>query len=91
MDLLRPTCAEGRRPRPPAVSAADQAQALEVLGQAQEAMGGKAFVEQRTQISKGAGTLSPPGMPQPMPIQSIITYRVLPDKERTEIKLPMGT
>jgi zinc protease len=72
------------------VSDADRARALELAKKAQNALGGRAFVEQRTQITRGTGTLSPPNMPQPLPIQSIVSYRVLPDKERTEITLSMG-
>jgi predicted Zn-dependent peptidase len=90
VDFLR---ADLRKPKATvaAASEADQAKALEMLRKAQEALGGKAFVEQRSQISKGSGTLTPPGAPQPMPIPSIVNYRVLPDKERTEIQLPMGS
>ncbi len=87
-DLRKPK-AEKAAAAPP--SAADQAQALEVIRKTHAALGGKAFLEQRTQISKGAGSVTPPGMPQPMPISSIVSYRVLPDKERTELQLPMGT
>jgi zinc protease len=88
--------ADLRKPKPgkPAAapaSAADQAQALDLLRQAQAALGGKAFVEQKTQVSKGTGSIQPPGMPQPMPVPSIVSYRVFPAKERTEIQLPMGT
>ncbi|HKI00648.1 MAG TPA: pitrilysin family protein [Thermoanaerobaculia bacterium] len=90
VDFLR---ADLRKPKSaqPAASASDQAQALELLRKAQEALGGTAFVEQRSQVAKGSGTMTPPGVPQPLPIPSIVTYRVLPDKERTEIQLPMGT
>jgi predicted Zn-dependent peptidase len=90
VDFLR---ADLRKPKATvaAASGADQAKALEMLRKAQEALGGKAFVEQRSQISRGSGTLTPPGAPQPVPIPSIVNYRVLPDKERTEIQLPMGS
>lgn len=85
--------ADLRKPKAekPAVSAADQTQGLELIKKVQAALGGKAFLEQKTQIAKGSGSMSPPGMPQPLPIPSIVNYRVLPDKERTEIQLPMGT
>lgn len=85
--------ADLRKPKAekPAVSAADQTQGLELARKAQAALGGKAFLEQKTQVSKGSGSISPPGMPQPMPIPSVVTYRVLPNKERSEIQLPMGT
>lgn len=72
-------------------SDADQAKGRELLGKVQAALGGKAFLEQKTQIAKGAGSMTPPGAPQPMPIPSIVTYRLLPAKERTELQLPMGT
>ncbi|HYO13682.1 MAG TPA: pitrilysin family protein [Thermoanaerobaculia bacterium] len=72
------------------VSAADSVRALELAKKAQNAMGGKAFVDQRTQITRGTGSITPPGAPQALPIQSIVSYRILPDKERTEITLPMG-
>lgn len=72
------------------VSDADRSRALDLAKKAQNAMGGKAFVEQRSQITRGSGSITPPGAPQAMPIQSIVSYRVLPDKERTEITLPMG-
>ena len=90
VDFLRADLRKSK-PAAAAVSAADQSEALAVIQKTHAALGGKAFLEQRTQISKGTGSLSPPGMPQPMPIDSVVTYRVLPDKERSEIQLPMGT
>ncbi len=91
LDLLQ---ADLRRPKDQTASApvsdADRSRAREILGRAREAMGGKAFVEQRSQVSKGTGTLSPPGMPQPLPIQSVVVYEVFPAKTRTELGLPMG-
>jgi YD repeat-containing protein len=91
IDLLQ---ADLRRPKDQTASApvsdADGNRAREILGRAREAMGGKAFVEQRSQVSKGTGTLSPPGMPQPLPIQSVVVYEVFPAKTRTELGLPMG-
>ncbi len=88
VDFLR---ADLRKQKAAPASAADQSQALEVIQKVHAALGGKAFLEQRTQISKGTGSITPPGMPQAMPIPSVVTYRVLPDKERSEIQLPMGT
>jgi zinc protease len=87
-DLRKPKEA---KPAAAPASAGEQTQAMELLRKAQEALGGKAFVEQKSQVSKGTGSLSPPGMPQPMPVPSIVNYRVFPEKERTEIQLPMGT
>jgi zinc protease len=91
LDLLQ---ADLRRPKDLAASApvsgADRNRAREILGRVREAMGGKAFLEQRSQISKGTGTLTAPGMPQPMPLQSVVVYEVFPAKTRTELGLPMG-
>lgn len=75
----------------PAVSAADQTRGMEIVRKVQQALGGAAFIGQKTQIVKGSGTLSPPGAPQPMQITSLTTYSVMPDKDRTEITLPMGS
>lgn len=93
VDLLQANLQKVDEEKPTAApaSAADTAKALEVLKKAQEAMGGKAFLEQRTQIAKGTGKITPPGMPQSVPIQSITAYRLLPDKERTDIAVPLGT
>jgi len=91
LDLLQ---ADLRRPKEQTTAApasdADRARARELLGRAREAMGGKAFVEQRSQVSKGTGTLFAPGMPQPLPVQSVAVYEVFPAKTRTELSLPMG-
>lgn len=73
------------------LSGEDRVRGLALAEQARQAMGGKAFVEQRTQISKGSGTLSPGGAPQPFPIQSLVIYQVFPDKMRSDFTLPMGT
>ncbi|HEX4964441.1 MAG TPA: hypothetical protein VF173_26735, partial [Thermoanaerobaculia bacterium] len=59
--------------------------------QAQAALGGKAFVEQKTQISKGSATLTPPGMPQPIAVPTLVSYRQFPDAERTEMTTAMGS
>ena len=75
----------------PAASAADQTRGMEIVRKAQQALGGAAFTGQKTQIVKGSGTLSPPGAPQPMQITSLTTYSVMPDQDRTELTLPMGS
>jgi predicted Zn-dependent peptidase len=75
----------------PAASAADQARGMEIVRKVQQALGGAAFTGQKTQIVKGTGTLSPPGAPQPMQITSLTTYSMMPDKDRTELTLPMGS
>jgi zinc protease len=72
-------------------SATEQAQGMALLRQAQQALGGKAFIEQKSQIAKGTGTFNFPGAPQPVPVPSYVDYQVLPDKQRTEINLSMGT
>jgi zinc protease len=74
-----------------AVSDADRARALDLLAKARQAMGGKAFAEQRSQISRGTGTMTPPGAPQPMALQSVVLTEVFPDKSRSDVTLPMGT
>lgn len=93
LDLLR---ADLRRPKEASPAAApasdaDRAKALTILGQARQAMGGQAFAGQKTQVSKGTGSVSPPGAPQPMALQSVVTYEIFPNKTRTEMALPMGT
>lgn len=89
LDLLR---ADLRKPKTeqPAASAADQTRGMELAKKAQQALGGAAFTGQKTQVQKGSGTISPPGAPQAMPLSSMTVYRVLPDKERSELTLPMG-
>jgi zinc protease len=89
LDLLR---ADLRKPKAAqAAPAAADPKALEMLRQAQAALGGKAFAEQKTQIAKGSGTLTPPGAPQPIAIPSLVSYRRYPDAERTEMTTPMGS
>jgi zinc protease len=83
-DLRKPKAAQA------APSAAD-AKALDLLRQAQAALGGKAFVEQKTQIAKGSATMTPPGAPQPLVIPTLVTYRRYPDAERTEMTTAMGS
>src|SRR6185436_6956551 len=38
----------------------------------------------------GSGTLSPPGAPGPMPLPSVVSYEVFPNKSRQELQLPFG-
>lgn len=90
LDLLASDLRKAR-PAVAEVSEADRARALAILEEARKALGGQAFVEQRSQLSKGTGTLSPPGVPQAFPIQSLTIYQVFPDKIRSEFTLPMGT
>ena len=93
LDPLAPDLRKTKAEKPAAapVSGEDRARAVTLAEQARQALGGKAFVEQRTQIAKGTGTLSPPGAPQSFPIQSLVIYQVFPDKSRSEFTLPMGT
>ncbi len=90
LDLLRADLRKAKAEQP-AASAADQTRGLEVVRKVQQALGGAAFTGQKTQVVKGSGTISPPGAPQPMQITSLTTYTVMPDKERTELTLPMGS
>ena len=83
-DLRKPKAAQT------APGAADT-KALDLLRQAQAALGGKAFVEQKTQIAKGSATLTPPGAPQPIAIPTLVSYRRYPDAERTEMTTAMGS
>ncbi len=73
-----------------AVSEADATKARDLLAQARQAMGGKAFAEQRSQIVRGSGSMTPPGAPGAMPIKSVVVYEVYPDQNRTELDLPFG-
>lgn len=83
-DLRKPKSAQA------APTAADT-KALDLLRQAQAALGGKAFVEQKTQIAKGSATMTPPGAPQPVAIPTLVSYRRFPDSERTEMTTAMGS
>jgi zinc protease len=75
----------------PPASPAERARARQLLRQAQQAMGGDAFVHQRSQMTRGAATMTPANAPQPVKIESVVSYRVMPGKMRLELKLPMGT
>ncbi len=86
-DLRRPKAAQAA---PTAGSPADT-KAQDLLRQAQAALGGKAFVEQKTQITKGSATMTPPGAPQPLAIPTLVSYRRFPDAERTEMTTAMGS
>jgi hypothetical protein len=90
VDFLRADLRKAKTEQP-AASAADQTRGMEIVRKVQQALGGAAFTGQKTQIVKGSGTLSPPGAPQPMQITALTTYTVMPDKERTELTLPMGS
>lgn len=70
--------------------------AMALLGETLEALGGEAFLQQRSQIDRGSGTLTPPTMPQPLPISSLTIYQLRhdpasPTKYRAETTLPMET
>ncbi|HEY0514332.1 MAG TPA: insulinase family protein [Thermoanaerobaculia bacterium] len=86
-DLRKPKATATAAPAPATADPAGR----ELVRKAQQALGGQTFVEQKSQISKGSGSMTPPGAPQPMAIASVVSYRMLPDKDRTEIQLPMGT
>ncbi len=85
-DLRKPRAANAANNAP----AAADPKALNLLRQAQAALGGKAFVEQKTQIAKGSATMTPPGAPQPIAIPTLVTYRQFPDAERMEMTTAMG-
>jgi zinc protease len=89
-DLRRPKAAQAAPAAGSAGSAADT-KALDLLRQAQAALGGKAFVEQKTQVTKGSATMTPPGSPQPIAIPTLVSYRRFPDAERTEMTTAMGS
>ncbi|HKV09520.1 MAG TPA: insulinase family protein [Thermoanaerobaculia bacterium] len=93
LDPLTPDLRKAKTEKPAAapLSGEDRVRGLTLAEQARQALGGKAFIEQRTQIAKGTGTLSPPGAPQAFPLQSLVIYQVFPDKTRSEFVLPMGT
>jgi zinc protease len=91
VDFLRADLRKPKAETPAAVSEEDQARALEILRRAHQALGGQAFLEQRTQISRGSGTMRTPGVPQPTPILSLVTYNVFPMKKRSELQFPTGT
>jgi zinc protease len=88
VDFLQPDLRKPKAAAPP--SAAEQEQGMTLLRQAQQALGGKAFIEQKSQIAKGSGTINFPGMPQAVPVSSYVDYQELPDKQRIEIGMAMG-
>lgn len=90
LDPLAPDLRKAKPTTAP-ISGEDRTRGLALADAARQALGGKAYVEQRTQVSQGKGTLSPPGVPQSFPIQSLVIYQVFPDKIRSEFILPMGS
>lgn len=88
LDLLREDL---RKPKAAQAPAAADPKALDLLLQAQAALGGKAFTEQKTQIAKGSATMTPPGAPQPIAIPALVSYHLYPDSERTEMATGMGS
>lgn len=93
VDLMSPSLEAAPKAKAAAVapaSAADRARAAELVQKAQAAMGGKAFLEQKSQISRGKGSITPPGAPQAMPVPSLVTYEVKPDKQRMEMAMGPG-
>lgn len=73
------------------VSKAARARAMTILEATIQALGGDAFIHQKSQITRGTGTISPPGASQEIPVPSIVNYTVLPEKMRLEFALPFGT
>ncbi len=67
-----------------AVSAGDAKAAEDLVNRTIEALGGDRYMNQKSQVLKGTGTLTPaPG--QSFPITEIKDYRVYPNKARTDI------
>lgn len=73
------------------VSNAERARAMAILEATIRVLGGDAFIHQKSQITRGTGTISPPGAAQEIPVPSIVNYTVLPEKMRMEFALPFGT
>ena len=86
LDLMQ---ADLRRPAElqPAASEEERQAALALAQKAVAALGGETFLAQRTQIARGTGTLTPPGAPQPMAVDSLVSYLVWPNKMRSEFTL----
>ncbi len=55
------------------------------------ALGGEAFLQLRSQATRAYGAITPPGMTQEMRFESMLTYELLPHKNRVEITLSSGT
>ncbi len=89
LDLTSPDLRRAER-AVEAVSAEQKAAAGELLKQMIEAHGGEAFLQQRSQISRGTGTVQMPGAPQPMALETYLRYQAFPDRFRAEIKLAFG-
>lgn len=89
---LDPLRADLRKPKAAAapVSQGDREKALKALAKAREAMGGAAFAKQKNQMTRGTGALTPPGAKSPVPLPSVVSYQVFPDKSRSELQLPFG-
>lgn len=71
-------------------SEAERAEAMTILRKTIEALGGEAYLQQKSQIARGSGTMTPPGLPQAIPVPSIVAYEVLPDKSRLEVNTALG-
>lgn len=68
----------------------DETAARELLRSAVEAFGGERWLGLKSQISRGKGSFTPPGSPEPIPLQSLTLLRIFPDLRRTELELPFG-
>jgi len=91
IDLMRPDLKRKKEEiaAKPA-SEAERAEAMAILQKTVEALGGQAYFNQKSQIMRGSGTLTPPGAPQGVPVQSIVAYEVLPGKSRLELNTAFG-
>jgi hypothetical protein len=91
IDLMRPDLKRRKEEvaaKP--VSEAERAEAMAILHKTVEAMGGEAYLNQKSQIMRGSGTLTPPGAPQGVPVESVVAYEVLPGKSRLELNTAFG-
>jgi zinc protease len=72
------------------VSEADAKAGREMVDRTIAALGGPAFLGQKSLVLKGTGTLTPaPG--RSLPIQSVNSWAVYPDKTRLELNLGVAT
>jgi hypothetical protein len=95
-DEVDTTSATLRRAAAPAaaaaapVSEADAAAGRALVERTVAALGGTAFLEQKSLVLKGTGTLTPaPG--QSLPISAVSSWAVYPDKSRLELNLGIAT
>lgn len=69
--------------------------AMALLAETIEALGGKTYLQQRSQIGRGTGTFTLPTMPQPIQVSAATFYELhsgpeSASKHRVELTLPIG-